>query len=284
MGKNLSTAHLVQRTGKLAFYNVPGTGSTSGVLSGTLTRMEGFTDLGYSQNPKEYSRQYVDEDFDRTDIVGYAPSISYSFDRYIGNSVLTDIVNITENELIGEKMVRYVLSVDMTTVTGSTTKTAYGKLRQYAVIPDSNGDSTDCLTYSGNFKARGLSSDVVVTTTNDFQTIATISYDASTSTIDTVITASIDGDAVSLTGGAGTGNVYSGTVSTGSSVTIKVVADGASCITFAKDSGSSFTGTDTGSTPYTSDGNIIASGENRFVITVVGTSTTATYVVNLTGN
>ena len=48
MGKNLRYGNLVTRPKKLAFYGVPNKG---------YQRMEGFTDLGYSQNPKEYSRQ-----------------------------------------------------------------------------------------------------------------------------------------------------------------------------------------------------------------------------------
>ena len=107
MGKNLQNANLVQRTGKLAFYRVPN--------KDKYIRMEGFTELTNSKNPKEYSRQYVDEDFERTDVTGYASSISYAFDRYKGNAVLDDIIDITENEYIGEKMIREILVVDMTT-------------------------------------------------------------------------------------------------------------------------------------------------------------------------
>ena len=92
MGKNLHNSSLVQRTGKLAFYRVPN--------KDKYIRMEGFTELTNSKNPKEYSRQYVDEDFERTDVTGYASSISYAFDRYKGNAVLDDIIDITENEYI----------------------------------------------------------------------------------------------------------------------------------------------------------------------------------------
>ena len=55
MGKNLKNADLVLRTGKVAFYHVPG--------QSVYTRMEGFTSLSTSKNPTEYERQYVDEDF-----------------------------------------------------------------------------------------------------------------------------------------------------------------------------------------------------------------------------
>lgn len=162
MGKNLNYGQLVTRTKKLAFYQTP---------DGIYRRMEGFTDLSYSQNPKEYSRQYVDEEFERTDIVGYAPSISYSFDRYTGNEVLDDIVKITDNELIGDQMKRKIVTVDLT---GSNYNNA--KMREYSVIPDSNGDSTDCLTYSGNFKTKGALIDCIATSDDNWQTITVREY------------------------------------------------------------------------------------------------------------
>lgn len=162
MGKNLNYSNLVTRPKKLAFYQTP---------DGIYRRMEGFTDLSYSKNPKEYSRQYVDEEFERTDIVGYAPSISYSFDRYTGNAVLDDIVKITENEYIGDLMKRKIVTVDLT---GSTYNNA--KMREYSVIPDSDGDSTDCLTYSGNFKAKGVLTDYIATSDDDWQTITVREY------------------------------------------------------------------------------------------------------------
>ncbi|MDE6005488.1 MAG: hypothetical protein K2G88_08905 [Oscillospiraceae bacterium] len=169
MGKNLNHAKLVGRTGKMAFYLVPDKTKENSIY----TRMEGFTSLSTSKGAKEYSRQYVDEDFERTDVIGYATSTSYAFDRYVGNPVLDDIILIHENELIGQDAVRSVIQVDMTTVEkNGSTCTAKGKLRDYAVIPDSDGDSTDCMTYSGTFKTRGEMTDVEVTTTDDFQTVS----------------------------------------------------------------------------------------------------------------
>lgn len=282
MGKNLQNANLVQRSGELAFYCVPTGNSTTGI-TGTLTRMEGFTDLGYSQNPKEYSRQYVDEDFERTDIVGYAPSVSYNFDRYKGNTILEDIVNLTKNEYIGEKMVREILTVDMTTCTGmgTGTETARGKIRQCAVIPDNSGDTTDCMTYSGNFKARGVNRDVIVTSKNDWQTIDSIADDTGIKGVNPVISLSLeDGTAVNLEGGVG--GVYTASVPTGSMVTFNVVADGSSSITLTKDNGASLGHSDTGASPYTNNGNQITSGSNRFIITVASTTTQA-YNVTITG-
>ena len=49
MGKNLKNADLVLRTGKVAFYHVPG--------QSAYTRMGGFTSLSTSKNPTEYERR-----------------------------------------------------------------------------------------------------------------------------------------------------------------------------------------------------------------------------------
>lgn len=165
MGKNLKNADLVLRTGKVAFYHVPG--------QSAYTRMEGFTSLSTSKNPTEYERQYVDEDFKRTDITGYNTAIAYALDRYKKHPVTDDIIGIHENELLGQDAVRSIINVDMTTAQQGSNGIwlASAKMRDYAVIPDADGDTTDCMTYSGNFKTRGEMEDVTVFSTDDFQTI-----------------------------------------------------------------------------------------------------------------
>lgn len=276
MGKNLQNANLVQRTGKLAFYRVPN--------KDKYIRMEGFTELTNSKNPKEYSRQYVDEDFERTDVTGYASSISYAFDRYKGNAVLDDIIDITENEYIGEKMIREILVVDMTTAStvDGIIWTASAKRRTYAVIPDTDGDTTDCMTYSGNFKARGWNTDCIVTSKNDWQTIDSISYDVGTESFTTSISLTLeDGSEVALEGGVG--NAYTASVPNGSVVNFKIVADGSSSITVSQDLGTSFGSSSTGASPYFYSGNKITSGQHRFVITVNGADTSTIYAVTVTG-
>ncbi|MGN0630390.1 MAG: cadherin-like beta sandwich domain-containing protein [Ruminococcus sp.] len=166
MGKNLNKSELVKRTGKIAFFGI------GAAMSHTFTRMEGFTDLKTSRGAKEFTRRYVDEEFDRTDVTGYSTSKSYAFDRHMGNPVHDDIINITENELTGQAAVREILVVDMTTVTEGNGKFyADAYRRQYAVVPDSDGDTTDCMTYSGTFKARGeLEKIKVSSATSDWQT------------------------------------------------------------------------------------------------------------------
>ena len=138
---------IVKRCQKLAFYGVT---EESGVV---YRRMTGFTEFSKSANAQEYNRQYVDEEFERNDIVGYSPEFSYEFDRFIGNKVHTDIAAVTDRELTGTDAVRSIIVVDLS-------QTAQGESypavkRDFSLIPDSEGDSTDAYTYSGSFKAAG---------------------------------------------------------------------------------------------------------------------------------
>lgn len=109
------------------------------------TRMQGFTEGGKSLNSSTYDRRYIDEKTERSTVTGYSTEISYSFDRIVGNTIHETIANIHDNELVGE-------SVTILTVN---TVTKEAKLRDYSVIPDADGDSTDAYTYSGTFHADG---------------------------------------------------------------------------------------------------------------------------------
>ena len=133
--------NIVKRSDIVAFYGVPGEQDT------TYHRMRGFTEFSLSKNPKEYSRQYVDEAFERSDVVGYSPSISYGFDYMRGNAVHQDIVEITNQEKTGAETVREIVIVDLST--------KEAKKRSFSIIPDSEGGSLDAYTYSGNLKASG---------------------------------------------------------------------------------------------------------------------------------
>lgn len=157
---------LVKRADKLAFYGVPGEGSGTA----TYYRMKGFTEISVSKNSKEYTRQYVDEAFEETDVTGYSPSVSYAFDRYKEQTPQSDIVKITDDELTGDDAIREIVFVDMTSKESGGNYLA--KKRSFAVIPDSEGGSTDAYTYSGSFKAKGPSEDVTVTISGDTLTIS----------------------------------------------------------------------------------------------------------------
>lgn len=135
-----------------------------------------FTDLSNTKNPSEYSRRYVDETSDRVSISGYAPSTSYAFDRYKGNTVLDDIIAIHEGEKVGGDASRTIIQVDLTTVQEGTggAITARAIKRDYSVIPDSDGGSNDALTYSGNFRAAGAPEEITVSTSDNWQTITIV--------------------------------------------------------------------------------------------------------------
>ena len=114
---------IAKRSSKVAFYGVS---TDDGVV---YHRMSGFTEFATSKNPIEYSRQYVDEEMEVTDVVGYAPSVSYEFDLFDDNPVHKDMAAIADNE--------------------SAIK------REFSVIPDGEGASMDAYTYSGSLKVKG---------------------------------------------------------------------------------------------------------------------------------
>lgn len=134
--------------------------------------MHGFTDMGKSANPSEYSRRYVDERTERSDVTGYAPEIGYGFDQTKGDKVQQVIVDITDDELTGKKVT--IVTVDFSQE-GATANTYVARKREYSVIPDSDGDSTDAYTYSGSFKAAG---DIVKGTASSTDNWETCSFTA----------------------------------------------------------------------------------------------------------
>ena len=153
---------LVKRSDKVAFYGIKAEqGNTY-----TYHRMQGFTDMSTSKNPIEYSRQYVDEDFEQADVVGYSPSIAYGFDQFAGNAVHEDIAKISDDELLGSAAIRPIVLVDLTKASG-----VNAVKRDFAVIPDSEGDSTDAYTYSGNLKVKGDKIKGTATSADGWQTI-----------------------------------------------------------------------------------------------------------------
>ena len=126
--------------------------------------------MSKSSNPAEYSRQYVDEDGEVTDVTGYSPEISYAFDMYENNAVHNDIIDITDNEKMGDDAVRNIIVVDFTRPVEEQQNQYYAKKRPYAVIPDSEGDSTDAYTYSGTFRNKGAQEEIKVQSSDGWKT------------------------------------------------------------------------------------------------------------------
>ncbi|MBO5060238.1 MAG: hypothetical protein J6C82_04925 [Clostridia bacterium] len=164
---------MIKRSDKKAFYGIP----AEGTGEPTFTRMKYFTELAISKNPAEYTRQYTDEDTERTDVVRYSPSMSFNFDDYEGDAVLTDIVSIINDERLGTDAQREIILVDFS----KPTDTGYEAYRRtFSVIADSEGDSMDAYTYSGTFKAVGKKVKgvaVIATPENgDSESVTTITF------------------------------------------------------------------------------------------------------------
>ncbi len=162
---------LIKRSDKKMFYGIPGTGGTTA----TFTRMHYFTELSTSKNPVEYSRQYVDEAMERTDVTGYSPSISFNFDDYAGDAVLEDIVAIINEEKLGTDAQRDLILVDFSKkVDGG----YYAVKRTFAVIADSEGDGSEAYTYGGNFKVTGapVTGVATIATGDDADGVETITF------------------------------------------------------------------------------------------------------------
>ena len=138
---------LVKRSDKVSFLGCVSDGSE------TFNRMRGFTTLSGSKNPTEYSRRYVDEEFETTDVTGYSPSLDFGFDQYVGDVVHEEMVEILDNEKLGTEARRNIVTVDFSKSTGEGNYNAVK--REYAIIGDAEGDSMDAYTYSGTFRSTG---------------------------------------------------------------------------------------------------------------------------------
>lgn len=159
---------LVKRSDKVSFL---------GCLDGnteTFNRMRGFTTLSGSKNSIEYSRQYVDEEFETTDVVGFSPSMDFAFDQYTDDEAHTEMVEILDNEYTGTDARRNIVTVDFSQPSGNGYKATK---REYAIIGDSEGDSTDAYTYSGTFRSTGKRITGTATVSSD-GSVATFTEDA----------------------------------------------------------------------------------------------------------
>lgn len=136
---------MIKRSDKKLFYGVP-----NGDGEITFARAKYFTEASVSKNPGEYTRQYIDESEERTDVVRYSPSISYAFDEYKGDPVIEDIIKISDGELLGTDARRELVQVDFSSPVDGGFKAVK---RTFAVIADSEGGSADAYTYGGTFKA-----------------------------------------------------------------------------------------------------------------------------------
>ncbi len=135
----------VKRCDKVAYYGVP---TDKGTI---FKRMTGFTDITVTKNPKEYKRQYIDQEFEQSDIVGFAPVISFAFDQFSGNDVHDDIMKIANNELVGDDAVREIVMVDFS----SDKDNPSAIKREFSVVVENEGSGMDGYIVKGSFKVKG---------------------------------------------------------------------------------------------------------------------------------
>ena len=148
-----------KRNEKVAFFGMDSRDSS-------FARMRGFTEFSINKNPIEYSRKYIDEQTERSDVVAYAPSISYSFDKFSDDFVHKELINISDNEMVGNDATRDILIVDFST--DEDVKDAI--CRNWTIIPDGEGKDPNAYTYSGTLKANGDIIFGTVVSTDGWQT------------------------------------------------------------------------------------------------------------------
>ena len=154
---------LIMRSQRVAFMNTDKTGSTP-----KYERMTGFTTITNSKEPKEYSRQYVDEAAERSDVVGYAPSIEFSYDRHTNTPVHDRLSEIHDKELLGNDAHVDIVTVDL--FDQDEQNRYHATKRTYAVIPDTDGDGTDALIYSGTFRSVSEIEEGYATSSDEWKT------------------------------------------------------------------------------------------------------------------
>ncbi|MCR1897814.1 hypothetical protein NSA47_02275 [Irregularibacter muris] len=137
--------------------------------AGTFNRMKGFTALSTNKNPKEYTRQYIDEAFETTDVVAISTSIDFTFDQMQNDPVHEKLVDIIDKEKIGDGAMVTLAVVDLTQP-GTTENSFKAVKRDFVVVPGTEGDNVDAYTYGGTFKVKGSRIEGEATSTDGWET------------------------------------------------------------------------------------------------------------------
>ena len=153
---------MIKRSEKLAFMQVESGNET------VFKRLTGFTEFSISKNPREYSRKYLDEDMERSEVMGYSTSITYKFDADPESEVHQLLYGVADRELIGSEAEVTVVIADLSTIKNGVCNATK---RKYSVIPSVEGDDTDTYTVSGTLRAAGKNEFGTAESTDDWQTI-----------------------------------------------------------------------------------------------------------------
>ena len=135
----------------------------------TFNRMKYFTNMSKSKEPEEYERKYVEENSTRTDVISMSESIEFELDRHTNDEVHARIVEIFDKELLGDDA-----NITLCTVNFTEPGTAEGsykaRIREYAVVPEGEGDGTEAYKHTGAFKSKGDIIEGEATSTDEWQT------------------------------------------------------------------------------------------------------------------
>ena len=141
--------HLVMRNAYLAFMNVEENPDMPGQyrLVG-----EGFRKLSQVKEPSEYTRRFVNESTDTTDIIKYNAEIAYEIDVFSDDPCVRRIVHITDGERRGQKARTDIITLFTEDVVALPYVCKASK-RRYAIVPDRIGDDISVLQTSGKMVA-----------------------------------------------------------------------------------------------------------------------------------
>lgn len=155
---------MILRSKKIPFMFTGTMGENGFETDKGFARMTNFTEFSVSKNPKEHSSKYIDEDFERSEIVGYATSASYKFDYEPENKVHQTLAKVADDELTGDEAKVTIAVVDFSATSAPAEATlpegVYPcRVREFSVVPSSEGDDSDIYTYSGTLKAVGAATE-----------------------------------------------------------------------------------------------------------------------------
>lgn len=144
----MAERRFVRRDEKVSFMDIG---------DGVYRRMKFFTAMGEDKNPIEHTRRYTDESFERVDVVGISAGISFSMDQRLGDPVHEIIVDIFDNEKLGDDASIRILSVDFTKPIESEDLTIgyAAKRRDFSLIPGSEGGDAEAYSYEGSLRVKG---------------------------------------------------------------------------------------------------------------------------------
>lgn len=134
-------------------------------------RFKKMTSKEQGLNPSDEEYNYVDQATSETEVTSYAPEISFEFNGDDEVKAQEPIMDIYENEKLGdEAVVTGVEAWTKTAISGHDGKyKAYQ--RKFTVIPDTFGGDPGPMIYSGSLKAKGEKVWGYVTTDDKFETV-----------------------------------------------------------------------------------------------------------------